>query len=333
MDSAVHRLPVLAETGIRKFYNGPESFTPDNQFIIGEAPELRRLLRRGRLQLGGDRVGGRCRSCARGVDRRGRADDRPDQRRHPQVLAAGGQQRLAAPAGGRGAGAALRRAVAQPRARDGAAAAAFARARPGRRAGRLPGQSKQLGAPQCLCAPGCSARHRVLVGAPDLGRLVGRGAAWRRGRRSRSSTRRRSRSTSSSGPDAERALQWVCTADVGVPEGRSVYTGMLNARGTYESDVTVTRMPPTSSSSSAARRRRCATSTGCVATSRRTRRRTSSTSRARMPCSASWGRGPASSCSGCRPTPFDDASFPFATSREVRIGPGHGAGDADHLCR
>ena len=43
------------------------------------------------------------------------------------------------------------------------------------------------------------------------------------------------------GPDAERALQWLCTADVAVPVGRSVYTGMLNERGTYESDVTVTR--------------------------------------------------------------------------------------------
>ena len=88
MDSAVHRLPVLAETGIRKFYNGPESFTPDNQFIIGEAPELAGLLRRGRLQLRGDRVGRRCRSGARRVDRRGRADHRPDQRGHPQVLPA-----------------------------------------------------------------------------------------------------------------------------------------------------------------------------------------------------------------------------------------------------
>ena len=41
MDSAVHRIPVLAETGIKMFYNGPESFTPDNQFILGEAAELR----------------------------------------------------------------------------------------------------------------------------------------------------------------------------------------------------------------------------------------------------------------------------------------------------
>ena len=41
MDSAIKRIPVLAETGIKMFYNGPESFTPDNQFILGEAPELR----------------------------------------------------------------------------------------------------------------------------------------------------------------------------------------------------------------------------------------------------------------------------------------------------
>jgi 4-methylaminobutanoate oxidase (formaldehyde-forming) len=43
------------------------------------------------------------------------------------------------------------------------------------------------------------------------------------------------------GPDAESALQWLCTADMAVDIGRTVYTGMLNERGTYESDVTVTR--------------------------------------------------------------------------------------------
>ena len=41
MESALHRVPVLQHTGIKKFYNGPESFTPDNQFILGEAPEVR----------------------------------------------------------------------------------------------------------------------------------------------------------------------------------------------------------------------------------------------------------------------------------------------------
>ena len=44
------------------------------------------------------------------------------------------------------------------------------------------------------------------------------------------------------GADAEQVLQWLCTADVGVEPGRTVYTGMLNARGTYEADITVTRL-------------------------------------------------------------------------------------------
>ncbi|MDT5193959.1 MAG: hypothetical protein QOH20_713, partial [Mycobacterium sp.] len=43
------------------------------------------------------------------------------------------------------------------------------------------------------------------------------------------------------GPDAESALQWLCTADMAVEVGTTVYSGMLNERGTYESDVTVTR--------------------------------------------------------------------------------------------
>ena len=41
MESAVHRIPALQHTGLKKLYNGPESFTPDNQFILGEAPGLR----------------------------------------------------------------------------------------------------------------------------------------------------------------------------------------------------------------------------------------------------------------------------------------------------
>ncbi len=44
------------------------------------------------------------------------------------------------------------------------------------------------------------------------------------------------------GRDAEQVLQWLCTNDVAVEPGRTVYTGMLNARGTYEADITVTRL-------------------------------------------------------------------------------------------
>ncbi|MSU33705.1 MAG: FAD-dependent oxidoreductase [Pedosphaera sp.] len=37
------RIPALKDCGFEKFTNGPESFTPDNNFIMGEAPELRNL--------------------------------------------------------------------------------------------------------------------------------------------------------------------------------------------------------------------------------------------------------------------------------------------------
>ncbi|MBI3415414.1 MAG: FAD-dependent oxidoreductase [Verrucomicrobia bacterium] len=38
-----HRIPALQKCGFQKFTNGPESFTPDNNFILGEAPELKNL--------------------------------------------------------------------------------------------------------------------------------------------------------------------------------------------------------------------------------------------------------------------------------------------------
>lgn len=41
LEEAMARVPLLQEAGWRKFFCGPESFTPDDQFHIGEAPELK----------------------------------------------------------------------------------------------------------------------------------------------------------------------------------------------------------------------------------------------------------------------------------------------------
>ena len=38
---SLERVPALENAGIKQFINGPESFTPDGNFILGEAPELR----------------------------------------------------------------------------------------------------------------------------------------------------------------------------------------------------------------------------------------------------------------------------------------------------
>ena len=37
---AAERLPILNETGIQTFFNGPESFTPDNAYLLGLSTEL-----------------------------------------------------------------------------------------------------------------------------------------------------------------------------------------------------------------------------------------------------------------------------------------------------
>jgi len=40
MENALARVPALETAGVKTLINGPESFTPDGNFIIGEAPEL-----------------------------------------------------------------------------------------------------------------------------------------------------------------------------------------------------------------------------------------------------------------------------------------------------
>ena len=39
LELAMGRVPALEQTGIKQMINGPESFTPDGNFILGEAPE------------------------------------------------------------------------------------------------------------------------------------------------------------------------------------------------------------------------------------------------------------------------------------------------------
>ena len=40
LEHAINRMPLLAEAGIHTFFNGPESFTPDDRYYLGEAPEM-----------------------------------------------------------------------------------------------------------------------------------------------------------------------------------------------------------------------------------------------------------------------------------------------------
>ena len=43
LEKSFHRLPMLETAGIRKFFSGPESFTPDTQYLLGETKEVKNL--------------------------------------------------------------------------------------------------------------------------------------------------------------------------------------------------------------------------------------------------------------------------------------------------
>jgi glycine cleavage system aminomethyltransferase T/glycine/D-amino acid oxidase-like deaminating enzyme len=241
MDNAMKRIPVLVETGIKKFYNGPESFTPDNQFILGEAPELRNFfVGAGFNSVGIASAGGAGRALAEwiiegepsldlsAVDiRRFARFNGNNQWLHDRVSEVLGLH-YAVPWPNRELASArpFRRSPAYHLLKH--ANACFGSRMGWERAnffaptGENPAIKYGWGRPNWQ--PWSSAEQRAARGSVALFDQTSFSKYLVTGR------------------DAEQALQWLCTADVGVEPGRTVYTGMLNARGTYEADLTVTRL-------------------------------------------------------------------------------------------
>ncbi len=241
MNSAITRIPVLAQTGIKMFYNGPESFTPDNQFILGEAPELRNFfVAAGFNSVGIASAGGAGRALAEWITegepsldlsavdiRRFAAFNGNNQWLHDRVAEVLG----------------LHYAIPWPN-RE------LTSARPFRRS-----PAHHLLERANACFGSKMGWERANFFAPP-GRRPEIEYAWgQQNWQPWSSAEQRAARTAVAlfdqtsfakylvtGRDAEQVLQWLCTADVGVEPGRTVYTGMLNVRGTYEADITVTRL-------------------------------------------------------------------------------------------
>jgi len=243
MENALLRIPALDHTGIRKFYNGPESFTPDNQFILGEAPELRNFfVGAGFNSVGIASAGGAGRALAEwivggepstdlsGVDiRRFARFNGNNQWLHDRVGEILG----------------LHYAIPWPN-RE------LATARPFRRS---PVYHLLEQANACFGSKMGWERANYFAPAgedPALEYSWGKQnwvpwvAAEQRATREAVAVFDQTSFSKylMKGRDAEEVLQWLCTNDVAVEVGRSVYTGMLNERGTYEADVTVTRTAP-----------------------------------------------------------------------------------------
>ena len=240
-DEAQLRVPALRTTGIKKMYNGPESFTPDNQFLIGEAPECRNFfVAAGFNSVGIASAGGAGQALAQwiltgdpGIDLTA-----SDIRRFAPFH---GNNRWLRDRVGEILG--LHYALPWPN-RE------LATARPFRRspvhhllaaAGACFGSRNGWERPNFFARRGDDPVIEYAWGAQNW--LAACAAEQRAARRDVALFDQTSFSKYLlTGPDAEQALQWLCTADVAVEPGWTVYTGMLNERGTYESDLTVTRV-------------------------------------------------------------------------------------------
>jgi heterotetrameric sarcosine oxidase gamma subunit len=241
MENGLLRVPALEHTGIVKLYNGPESFTPDNQFILGEAPEVRRFfVAAGLNSVGIASAGGAGRALAEwvvsgepqedlsGVDiRRFARFNGNNQWLHDRVGEVLGLH-YEVPWPNR------ELTTARPFRRSPAyhllerANAAFGSKMGWERAnyfapqGEDPAPVYTWGRPNWL--PWVAAEQRATREAVAVFDQTSFSKYLMKGR------------------DAEEVLQWICTNDVAVAPGRSVYTGVLNDRGTYEADITVTRL-------------------------------------------------------------------------------------------
>jgi heterotetrameric sarcosine oxidase gamma subunit len=241
MDSALTRIPALRETGVKKFYNGPESFTPDNQFILGEAPELRNFfVAAGFNSVGIASAGGAGLALAEWITSGQPSSDLTtvDIRR---FAAFNGNSQWLRDRVGEVLG--LHYAVPWPN-RE------LETARPFRRS---PAYHLLRAASACFGAKMGWERANFFAPPGERPRIE---YSWGKQNWQPWSSAEQLATRSAvavydqtsfskylvTGPDAETALQWLCTNDVAVPPGRTVYTGMLNDRGTYESDITVTRL-------------------------------------------------------------------------------------------
>jgi 4-methylaminobutanoate oxidase (formaldehyde-forming) len=249
MDNALLRIPALERIGIRKFYNGPESFTPDNQFVLGEAPGLDGYF----VAAGFNSVGIACAGGAGQALAEWVVGGAPN-----TDLTAIDVRRFAGFHGNSqwlrdrvGEVLGLHYAVPWPN-RELDTARPFRRSPAYHRlaeAGAVFG-SKMGWERANVFAPAEVTAALPAGQGPQLEYTWGKPSWLPWSIAEQQATRERVAvfdQTSFSkylvvGPDAERALQWLCTADVAVPPGRVVYTGMLGEGGTYQADVTVTRL-------------------------------------------------------------------------------------------
>ena len=242
---AINRMPMLEKAGIHTFFNGPESFTPDDAYHLGEAPELKNyFVCAGFNSIGIQSSGGAGMALAHWMEHGHPPFDLSDvdiRRMQPFMgnktyvyeraketlgLLYADHFPFRQKATARG----VRRTPFHEHLK--AAGAVFGETAGWERANWYAnvGQEREY----CYSwkrqnwFENQAAEHRAVrenVGMYDMSSFG---------------------KIRVEGPDAEVFLNRVCGADMSVPAGKIVYTQFLNARGGIEADVTVTRLHETS---------------------------------------------------------------------------------------
>ncbi len=207
MLNAIHRIPKLEDAGIQTFFNGPESFTPDNRYILGEAPELKYFfVAAGFNSIGIQSAGGAGKALSEWIANGHPTIDLSDvdiRRFHPfQVNTKYLEERTSEALGLLYA---MHWPFRQPETSRGV------------RKSVLHDRLEKAGA--CFGEMSGAAREKVaLFDMSSFGKFM------------------------LQGPDTEKVLNRICANDVSVSTGKAVYTTWLNERGRIESDLTVTRL-------------------------------------------------------------------------------------------
>lgn len=231
------RLPVLERTPLPKFVNGPESFTPDNNFILGEAPGTGGLyIAAGFNSVGIASAGGAGKYLAEWMDQGYPSIDlwSVDPRRflpmHNNTLFL--KERVTEVLG-------LHYQPAWPNREF----------ETGRNLRLGPLHARHAAARACF-GQKMGIERPLFFGAEHIEysweRQNWHGLVAEEHRACREASALFDQSSFAKlrldGPDACAVLQRLCANNVDVAPGRVVYTAMLNPRGTFESDLTVVRL-------------------------------------------------------------------------------------------
>jgi 4-methylaminobutanoate oxidase (formaldehyde-forming) len=243
MELALPRVPALQSTGIKQLINGPESFTPDGNFILGEAPEVRNVFVAAGFNAFGIASGGGAGMAlaewvAKGsppydlwpvdIRRFGRNHVDVDWVRTRTLEAYGKHYAMAWPFDEYRSGRPLRRSPLYDRLK--AIGAVF-------------GEKLGWERPNWFAdiAAGEKAEDIYSYGRQNWFAAVGREHQAARERVALFDQTSFAKFLMA-GRDAEAALSWIAANDVARPPGSLTYTQMLNARGGIECDLTVARL-------------------------------------------------------------------------------------------